>query len=121
MKKISINTKKNPKQKESIFNNVKYATIFCICTYIILSLLVSNNFIKLKNIQNLVDYYKKYTVRHSQSERKDVKFKKEDLVSKLDLVTKDEFIVLKKILEKQQKELNDLKKIQKKFKKAKKS
>ena len=44
-------------------------------------------------------------------------------MSKLDLVTKDEFIVLKKILEKQQKELNDLKKIQKKkkFKKAKKS
>ena len=50
-----------------------------------------------------------------------IKFKKEDLVSKLDLVTKDEFIVLKKIIEKQQKELNDLKKIQKKFKKAKKS
>ncbi len=50
-----------------------------------------------------------------------IKFKKEDLASKLDLVTKDEFIVLKKIIEKQQKEINDLKKKQKKLKKAKRS
>ena len=48
-----------------------------------------------------------------------LKFKKEDLVSKLDLVTKDEFAVLKKIIDKQQKEISNLKK--KKFKKAKKS
>ena len=45
-----------------------------------------------------------------------IKFKKEDFVSKLDLVTKNEFIILKKIIEKQQKEINELKKKQKKLK-----
>jgi len=49
-----------------------------------------------------------------------IKFNKENLVSKLDLVTRDEFIILKKIIEKQQKEINLLKK-NKKSKKAKKS
>ena len=48
-----------------------------------------------------------------------IKFKKEDLVNKLDLVTKDEFAILKKIIDKPQKEIKNLKK--KKFKKAKKS
>ena len=50
-----------------------------------------------------------------------IKFKKEDIASKLNLVTKDEFVILKKIIEKQQKEIGDLKKKQKKFKKAKRS
>ena len=45
-----------------------------------------------------------------------IKFKKEDFVSRLDLVTKNEFIILKKIIEKQQKEINELKKKQKKLK-----
>jgi len=49
-----------------------------------------------------------------------IKFNKENLASKLDLVTRDEFIILKKIIEKQQKEINLLKK-NKKSKKAKKS
>ncbi len=49
-----------------------------------------------------------------------IKFNKENLASKLDLVTRDEFIILKKIIEKQQKEINLLKK-NKKAKKAKKS
>ena len=49
-----------------------------------------------------------------------IKFNKENLASKLDLVKKDEFIILKKIIEKQQKEINLLKK-NKKSKKAKKS
>ena len=49
-----------------------------------------------------------------------MKFNKENLADKLDLVRRDEFIVLKKIIEKQQKEIKDLKK-NKKFKKAKKS
>ena len=40
-------------------------------------------------------------------------------MSKLDLVTKDEFSILKKIIEKQQKEINRIKKKQKKTKKAK--
>ncbi len=39
-----------------------------------------------------------------------VKFNKEKLASKLDLVTRDEFNVLKKIIEKQQKEITNLKK-----------
>tara|TARA_Y100001936_G_scaffold248254_1_gene295708 strand:- start:1196 stop:1426 length:231 start_codon:yes stop_codon:yes gene_type:complete len=39
-----------------------------------------------------------------------VKFNKEKIASKLDLVTRDEFNVLKKIIEKQQKEITNLKK-----------
>tara|TARA_Y100000590_G_scaffold366665_1_gene426172 strand:+ start:325 stop:570 length:246 start_codon:yes stop_codon:yes gene_type:complete len=38
-----------------------------------------------------------------------LKFKKEDLVNKLDLVKREELLVLKKIIEKQQKEINSLK------------
>ena len=50
-----------------------------------------------------------------------IKFKKEDLASRLDLVSKDEFVILKKIIDKQQKEINDLKSKQKKLKQAKRS
>ena len=39
-----------------------------------------------------------------------MKFNREKIASKLDLVTREEFIVLKKIIEKQQKEINSLKK-----------
>ena len=39
-----------------------------------------------------------------------VKFNKEKLANKLDLVTRDELNVLKKIIEKQQKEIKNLKK-----------
>ena len=49
-----------------------------------------------------------------------LKFKKEDLVNKLDLVKREELLVLKKIIEKQQKEINSLKK-NKKTRGAKKS
>ena len=49
-----------------------------------------------------------------------MKFNRENLVSKLDFVTKEEFVVLKKLIEKQQKEISLLKK-KKKFKKAKRS
>ena len=38
------------------------------------------------------------------------KFNKEKFASKLDLVTRDEFNVLKKIIEKQQKEITNIKK-----------
>ena len=38
-----------------------------------------------------------------------VKFNKENFVNKLDLVTREEFNVLKKIIEKQQKEITSLK------------
>tara|TARA_B100000214_G_C23430621_1_gene384685 strand:- start:176 stop:421 length:246 start_codon:yes stop_codon:yes gene_type:complete len=49
-----------------------------------------------------------------------MKFNKENFASKLDLVTRDEFIILKKIIDRQQKEINNLKK-KKKIKRAKKS
>ena len=49
-----------------------------------------------------------------------MKFKKENLASKLDLVTRDEFVILKRLIDKQQKEINSLKK-NKKSKRAKKS
>jgi len=39
-----------------------------------------------------------------------IKFKKESLVNNLDLVTREEFTILKKLIEKQQKEIHNLKK-----------
>ena len=39
-----------------------------------------------------------------------MKFNRDNWVNKLDLVTRDELVVLKKIIEKQQKEIQDLKK-----------
>ena len=48
-----------------------------------------------------------------------LKFKRDDLIDKLQLVSRDEFNVLKKIIEKQQKQINLLKK-NKKTTKAKK-
>ena len=39
-----------------------------------------------------------------------IKFQKENFAGKLDLVTKKEFEILKKLIEKQQKEINKLKK-----------
>ena len=52
-----------------------------------------------------------------------MKFNRDNLANKLDLVTREEFVILKKIIEKQQKEIKNLKnsKNLKKFKKAKKS
>ena len=51
-----------------------------------------------------------------------VKFKKESLANSLDLVTREEFIILKKLIEKQQKEIHNLKKNKlRKFKKGKRS
>jgi BMFP domain-containing protein YqiC len=49
-----------------------------------------------------------------------LKFQRDNLISKLDLVSREEFNVLKKVIEKQQKEINSLKK-KKIIKKAKKS
>ena len=51
-----------------------------------------------------------------------IKFKKESLANSLDLVTREEFIILKKLIEKQQKEIHNLKKNKlRKFKKGKRS
>lgn len=49
-----------------------------------------------------------------------LKFQRDNLISRLDLVSREEFNVLKKVIEKQQKEINSLKK-KKIIKKAKKS
>tara|TARA_B100000767_G_scaffold135198_1_gene128237 strand:+ start:192 stop:434 length:243 start_codon:yes stop_codon:yes gene_type:complete len=48
-----------------------------------------------------------------------LKFNRDNLIDKLDLVSREEFNVLKKVIEKQQKQINQLKK--KKFTKVKKS
>ena len=51
-----------------------------------------------------------------------IKFKKESLANNLNLVTREEFIILKKLIEKQQKEIHNLKKNKlRKFKKGKRS
>jgi BMFP domain-containing protein YqiC len=51
-----------------------------------------------------------------------IKFKKESLVNNLDLVTREEFTILKKLIEKQQEEIQNLKKNKlRKFKKGKRS
>ena len=51
-----------------------------------------------------------------------IKFKKESLANSLDLVTREEFIILKKLIEKQQKEIHNLKKNKlRKFKKGRRS
>ena len=51
-----------------------------------------------------------------------IKFKKESLVNNLDLVTREEFTILKKLIEKQQKEIQNLKKNKlRKFKKGERS
>jgi BMFP domain-containing protein YqiC len=39
-----------------------------------------------------------------------LKFKRDDLIDKLQLVSREEFNILKKIIEKQQKQINQLKK-----------
>ena len=43
----------------------------------------------------------------------DLKFKKDKIINKLNLVTREEFEVLKKIIEKQDQEIKKLKKIKK--------
>jgi BMFP domain-containing protein YqiC len=51
-----------------------------------------------------------------------IKFKKESLANNLDLVTREEFIILKKLIENQQKEIQNLKKNKlRKFKKGRRS
>ena len=47
-----------------------------------------------------------------------LKFKRDDLIDKLRLVSRDEFNVLKKIIEKQQKQINQLRKKSTKAKKS---
>ena len=81
---------------------------------------MSNSEKILKSISNLIEnsLLTSKDIRKEISE--DFKFKRDSFINKLDLVTRQEFEILKKIVEKQDKELKRLKK-GKKTKKAKKS
>ncbi len=81
---------------------------------------MSNSEKILKSISNLIEnsLLTSKDIRKEISE--DFKFKRDSLINKLDLVTRQEFEILKKIVEKQDKELKKFKK-RKKTKKVKKS
>ena len=76
-----------------------------------------------EKVLNLLSSFIETGILTSQDAKKELvnnlKFKRDDLIDKLQLVSRDEFNILKKIIEKQQKEINTLKKV-KKTKKAKK-
>ena len=71
----------------------------------------SEKFLKL--ISNFVET----GILTSQDAKKELvnnlKFKRDNLIDKLQLVSRDEFNILKKIIEKQQKQINLLKKVKK--------
>ena len=77
-----------------------------------------------EKILKLISNFVETGILTSQDAKKELinnlKFKRDDLLRKLQLVSRDEFNVLKKIIEKQQNEINLLKK-NKKTTKAKKS
>ena len=76
-----------------------------------------------EKILKLISNFIETGILTSQDAKKELinnlKFKRDDLIDKLQLVSRDEYNVLKKIIEKQQKQINQLKK--KKTIKAKKS
>jgi|TARA_B100000767_G_scaffold246457_1_gene246047 BMFP domain-containing protein YqiC len=76
-----------------------------------------------EKILKLISNFVETGILTSQDAKKELinnlKFKRDDLIDKLQLVSRDEYNVLKKIIEKQQKQINQLKK--KKTIKAKKS
>ena len=67
----------------------------------------------LKNLENIINSYREwyFNLKRYTERNLDLKFKKDKLINKLDLVSREEFEVLKKLVQKQ-----DLiiKKIQKK-------
>ena len=71
---------------------------------------MSNPEIFLKMISSLIETGVLTSQDLSKSLMTSMKFNREKLANKLDLVTREEFVVLKKIIEKQQKEINNLKK-----------
>jgi|TARA_B110000914_G_scaffold205969_1_gene201536 BMFP domain-containing protein YqiC len=77
-----------------------------------------------ENILKLISNFIETGILTSQDAKKELinnlKFKRDDLIDKLQLVSRGEFNILKKIIEKQQKQINQLKK-NKKIIKAKKS
>ena len=76
-----------------------------------------------EKILKLISNFIETGILTSQDAKKELinnlKFKRDDLIDKLQLVSRDEYDVLKKIIEKQQKQINQLRK--KKTTKAKKS
>ena len=76
-----------------------------------------------EKILKLISNFVETGILTSQDAKKELinnlKFKRDDLIDKLELVSREEFNVLKKIIEKQQKQINSLKK-NKKATKAKK-
>ena len=75
----------------------------------------------LEKILKLISNFIETGILTSQDAKKELinnlKFKRDNLIDKLQLVSREEFNVLKKVIEKQQKQIEQLKKI----KKAKKS
>ena len=70
-----------------------------------------------EKILKLISNFVETGILTSQDAKKELinnlKFKRDDLIDKLQLVSRDEYNVLKKIIEKQQKQINLLKKIKK--------
>ena len=77
-----------------------------------------------ENILKLISNFIETGILTSQDAKKELinnlKFKRDDLIGKLKLVSREEFNILKKIIEKQQKQIDQLKK-NKKITRAKKS
>ena len=76
-----------------------------------------------EKILKLISNFVETGILTSQDAKKELinnlKFKRDDLIDKLQLVSREEFNILKKVIEKQQKQINQLKK-NKKIIKAKK-
>jgi|TARA_B100000780_G_C20645708_1_gene257261 BMFP domain-containing protein YqiC len=70
-----------------------------------------------EKILKLISNFIETGILTSQDAKKELinnlKFKRDNLVDKLQLVSREEFNVLKKIIEKQQKQIDQLKKIKK--------
>ena len=68
-----------------------------------------------EKILKLISNFVETGILTSQDAKKELinnlKFKRDDLIDKLQLVSREEFNILKKIIEKQQKQINKLKKI----------
>ncbi len=77
-----------------------------------------------KKLLKLMSSFIENGILTTQDARKEIltnlKFKRDDLIQKLDLVSREDFEVLKKLVQKMDKEIQQVKKI-KKTKKAKKS
>ena len=75
-----------------------------------------------EKILKLISNFVETGILTSQDAKKEfinnLKFKRDDFVNKLQLVSREEYNVLKKIIEKQQKQINQLKKKTTKAKKS---